>query len=204
VARIASSNGIANPNRILPGQELDLASLGEDGIGGPSPTRERELVEILAEVFGEPHAAHDDSHGDQALWGLAVDGPARLSSKYGSRSDPFTGVPDFHHGVDLAAKSGTPILAIRPGVVTFSGQQSGYGRMVIVRHDDGLESVYAHASANLVSAGDRVEAGTPLARVGSSGRSTGPHLHFEMRRDGVAIDPLPHLERAARTQIARR
>ncbi len=126
-------------------------------------------------------------------WRTTLRGPARLSSEFGIRKDPFTGRPAFHDGIDLAAKRGTPIHAFRAGVVTYSGWKAGYGRVVIVRHDDGLESVYGHNAENFVEKGMRVTPETPLARVGSTGRSTGPHLHFEVRRDGQPVNPVPYL-----------
>lgn len=126
-------------------------------------------------------------------WRLTLRSPARLSSEFGIRKDPFTGRPAFHEGIDLAAKQGTPVYAFRPGEVTYSGWKAGYGNVVIVRHEDGLESVYGHNSANLVEKGARVTPDKPLAEVGSTGRSTGPHLHFEVRRDGQPVDPVPYL-----------
>lgn len=123
----------------------------------------------------------------------ALHAPARITSGFGMRSDPFNGRPAFHRGVDLAVKSGTDIYPVKEGVVKFSGWQPGYGRMVIVQHDDGLETVYAHTSSNLVQPGERVSPDSVIAKSGSSGRSTGPHLHFEVRQEGQAIDPMPHL-----------
>lgn len=123
----------------------------------------------------------------------ALHAPARITSGYGMRRDPFNGRPAFHRGVDLAVKSGTDIYPVKEGVVKFSGWQPGYGRMVIVQHEDGLETVYAHNSSNLVQPGERVSPDAAIAKSGSSGRSTGPHLHFEVREGGKAVDPMPHL-----------
>jgi murein DD-endopeptidase MepM/ murein hydrolase activator NlpD len=91
--------------------------------------------------------------------------------------------------VDLAASTGTTVYPWKTGIVKFSGWQPEYGKIVIVAHDDGTETAYAHNSKNLVKAGDHVEAGTSIALLGSTGRSTGPHLHFELRRDGQPADP---------------
>ena len=202
VALVAEGNGLDDPDLILTGQRLDLSML--DGAGGPAAAGERDLTAILAEIFGDNPPARGIEHGEETRWTPMLDGDARLSSHYGYRRDPFTGARDFHDGVDVAAKSGTPILAFRPGAVMFSGYRPGYGNMVVLRHDDGLESIYAHASVTLVSSGDWIDAGTPIARVGSTGQSTGPHVHFEVRRDGAPVDPMPHLERATRIQTARR
>jgi len=135
-------------------------------------------------------------------WEPVLRGAARLSSEYGMRKDPFTGRMAFHDGIDLAAKPGTEITALRDGEVIYSGWKSGYGNTVVVRHDNGYESLYGHTSKNLVTAGERVAAGTVIAEVGSTGRSTGPHLHLEVRRHGKPVNPLPHLE-AAPLQLAR-
>lgn len=135
-------------------------------------------------------------------WKSTVEGPARLTSNYGMRPDPFTGRLSFHDGIDLAAASGSKVYAFRDGTVTHSGWKSGYGQVVILKHEDGLESLYGHASETLVRAGQKVSAGTELATVGSTGRSTGPHLHFEVRRHGKPVNPVPYLT-DQNAQIAR-
>ena len=132
----------------------------------------------------------------ESPWHPVLKGTARLSSEYGMRKDPFSGRLAFHGGIDLAANRGTEITSLRAGEVTFSGWKGGYGNTVVVRHDDGLESVYGHTAKTLVSVGDTVQAGEVIAEVGSTGRSTGPHLHLEMRRHGKAVNPMPHLKTA--------
>jgi murein DD-endopeptidase MepM/ murein hydrolase activator NlpD len=99
----------------------------------------------------------------------------------------------MHKGVDIGASYGSPIYAAASGVVTFAGAQGGYGRLVTIRHADGTETAYGHMSATYVRYGQRVAAGERIAAVGSEGRSTGPHLHFEVRVHGVAINPLPFM-----------
>ncbi len=119
-----------------------------------------------------------------------------ISSPFGMRSDPFTGEERFHSGVDVAAPRGTAIRAVADGEVVFSGwRRGGAGRVVEVRHADGLVTSYAHAERTLVRAGQHVVAGEVVATVGSSGRASGPHLHFAAERDGQAIDPSRLLER---------
>jgi Rod binding domain-containing protein len=118
---------------------------------------------------------------------------ARISSKFGWRKDPFTGKKRSHTGIDLAANSGTKIGATLPGRVLFSDYKQGYGNTVILDHGNGLTSLYGHNSDNMVSKGDWVEKGTPVAKVGSSGRSTGPHLHFEVRQSGKPVSPVNFL-----------
>lgn len=112
-----------------------------------------------------------------------------VSSSFGGRADPISGGAAFHQGVDIAAPAGTPVKAAAAGRVLFSGRAPGYGNLVEVDHGGGWVTRYGHNSANLVSAGDKIDAGQPLALVGQSGRATGNHLHFEVRRDGRAVDP---------------
>ena len=113
-----------------------------------------------------------------------------ISSYFGMRKDPLHGRQSFHSGVDYAGKVGTDILAIADGLVIQSETVSGYGRLVEIRHANGLVTRYAHCKKLLVAAGDLVTKGQVIATLGSSGRSTGPHLHFEVLKEGVAINPL--------------
>jgi murein DD-endopeptidase MepM/ murein hydrolase activator NlpD len=113
----------------------------------------------------------------------------RVTSTYGRRVDPINGGARDHHGVDIAAPRGTPIGAAAAGTVVFAGRRGGYGNTVIIEQPDGKQTLYAHAEELLVKAGERVNAGQTIATVGSTGRSTGPHLHFEVRENGQPIDP---------------
>jgi murein DD-endopeptidase MepM/ murein hydrolase activator NlpD len=122
-----------------------------------------------------------------------------ISSSFGVRSDPFTGHPRFHAGVDVAAPRGTEIHTVADGEVVFSGwRRGGGGRVVEVRHADGLVTSYAHAERTLVRVGQYVVAGEVVATVGSSGRASGPHVHFAAARAGQAIDPSGLIERSQR------
>ena len=112
-----------------------------------------------------------------------------VGSGFGMRTDPFDGTRRKHEGIDIPAAPGSPIRAARDGVVRFAGSSGGYGTLVVVDHGDGVETRYAHCAEARVMPGDVVAAGQAIATVGSSGRSTGPHLHFEVRRNGVAEDP---------------
>jgi murein DD-endopeptidase MepM/ murein hydrolase activator NlpD len=132
---------------------------------------------------------------------------AGLSSLYGMRHHPLDGVRRMHWGIDLAAATGRPVGAAARGFVVHAGFTAGYGLTVEVRHDGELTSRYAHLSTLLCGPGDRVEPGQPLGLVGATGRTTGPHLHFELWRGGRAEDPLPLLRtvwaRAPLTREAR-
>jgi murein DD-endopeptidase MepM/ murein hydrolase activator NlpD len=114
---------------------------------------------------------------------------ARISSRFGLRRDPIDGGERIHEGVDLAAPLGTPVRTSGAGVVLRAGAEPGYGNLVVVDHGGGLETRYAHLASMSVAVGDRVAAGGAIGAVGSTGRSTGPHLHFEIRRDGKSVDP---------------
>jgi murein DD-endopeptidase MepM/ murein hydrolase activator NlpD len=120
-----------------------------------------------------------------------------VSSGFGQRSDPFTGRTAFHEGVDIASRFGSPIKAMGGGVVSYAGEKEGYGQVVEVTHGNGYTTRYAHCKTVLVRVGDRVAKGQDVALVGTTGRSTGPHLHFEVLRDGKAVDPRSYLKSAS-------
>lgn len=120
-----------------------------------------------------------------------------MSSAYGRRIDPFTGQRAHHTGIDYAGKLGSEIKAVAAGVVTWAGERDGYGLMVEISHGNGYITRYAHNLKNLVKVGDFVEKGQKIALMGSSGRSTGPHVHFEVLREGKFLNPAQYI-RAAR------
>jgi murein DD-endopeptidase MepM/ murein hydrolase activator NlpD len=180
VKEVAKANHIADPNKIGTGQTLDLSVLATVTA---TSTRENKGTASIQES-AKP-------------WQSLVEGTAHLSSGFGLRKDPFTGCVKQHNGIDVAAPAGTPIHAFAAGSVVFSGWRPGYGNTVIIRHEDGVESVYGHASKLLVSVGDQVTCDTPIGCVGSTGRSTGAHLHFEVRRNGQALNPTTLLKGAS-------
>lgn len=118
-----------------------------------------------------------------------------ISSNFGMRRHPIYGDIRFHYGIDIAAPVGTEIYPVKNGMVVFSGEQAGYGNVVIIDHGDGFTSKYAHNKVNLVKEGDLVGTHTVIARVGYTGNSTGPHLHLEISEKGEYIDPLKLLAR---------
>lgn len=117
----------------------------------------------------------------------------RVSSNYGWRRDPFTGRRAWHTGVDIAAPTGRSVVAAAEGKVIFTGWNGNYGKCIIVRHDFGFETLYGHLSKISVNVGDRVKKAQKIGEVGSTGRSTGPHLHYEVRRYSKVVNPWPHL-----------
>ena len=113
-----------------------------------------------------------------------------ISSYFGKRTDPFTGKPANHTGIDFAGKSGAEVVAVADGVVTWSSKRYGYGLLVEINHGNGYATRYAHNSENLVNVGEEVKKGQLVARMGKSGRATGPNLHFEVLRDGRRVNPV--------------
>jgi murein DD-endopeptidase MepM/ murein hydrolase activator NlpD len=113
-----------------------------------------------------------------------------ISSYFGRRADPFTGYSAVHKGLDFAGPEGTKVTAVAAGLVTWAGERSGYGQMVEINHGNGLATRYGHNEKILVKQGDMVRKGQELALMGSTGRSTGPHLHFEVLKNGAQVDPL--------------
>ncbi|MEA3640192.1 MAG: M23 family metallopeptidase [Lamprobacter sp.] len=141
------------------------------------------------------------SHSVPDGWPLATGGV--VTSTFGMRRHPISGRRSMHKGIDISGKHGSDILAMADGLVIFSGRKTGYGKIVEIRHPDGLETRYAHNSRNLVSEGDLVTKGQVIAKLGSTGRSTGPHVHFEVRRNGEALDPMRFLDLSERSRLAR-
>jgi len=182
-----------------------LSPIGVD-IGGPQSTGNKEpeggpFVAAEGLHFVERAALVNRTLGDigalrQAAFARPVGVPLasqRVSSRFGNRLDPFLKRPAFHAGIDFVAASGTTVRSTAPGVVVSAGWNGGYGKMVEIEHADGISTRYGHLSAVLVSVGDEVAAGAPVGRVGSTGRSTGPHLHYETLRRGKAVNPAAYL-----------
>ncbi len=116
-----------------------------------------------------------------------------LSSYYGMRADPFTGSPAMHKGLDFAGKTGDDVVSTAAGIVTWAGERHGYGLLVEIDHGDGIVTRYGHNNALSVSIGDVVTKGQAIAVMGSTGRSTGAHVHYEVIRHGQQVDPLPYV-----------
>jgi murein DD-endopeptidase MepM/ murein hydrolase activator NlpD len=121
-----------------------------------------------------------------------------VSSRYGMRTDPFTGRKSWHKGVDFAGRRGANVVSVGSGVVTWSGPYQGYGNMVEIDHGEGFVTRYAHNQQNSVKVGELVQRGQVIAMMGSTGRSTGPHLHFEVYKNGRAVDPSTYIRKTLR------
>lgn len=205
------------------GQRLtQIADLGEGEFdftkapprGGPELPLDRELITPDDFLSGLDDLSHLIADRDKQLGVLeslmltrhleAETHPAGrpvaagwISSFYGTRRDPFTGSRARHTGVDFAGRAGTEIMAVGAGVVTWSGDRYGYGNMVEINHGNGYRTRYAHNQENLVELGEKVEKGQVIALMGSTGRATGPNLHFEVLRNGRATDPVTFIKAQA-------
>ncbi|MEW6720391.1 MAG: peptidoglycan DD-metalloendopeptidase family protein [Thermodesulfobacteriota bacterium] len=210
LARVLSSRGLGLQELLLKGMghaESAGKSATPPGAAAPSVSPSPISISPLlpstvpvpapssAEAPGQPVSSAQeisDPHTHEPLeeGAFPIRDGGRVSSPFGYRKDPFTGETRFHHGVDIAAPEGTAVYPARGGEVTFSGHQNGYGNVVVIDHGNGFVTKYAHNRANRVAAGDRVDPETVIAEVGSSGRSTGPHLHFEVQYEGKKVPPL--------------
>ncbi|NLY76242.1 MAG: peptidoglycan DD-metalloendopeptidase family protein [Firmicutes bacterium] len=152
-----------------------------------------ELEELSRSMESQIRGIQDKSKkglgSGKYIWPVSGD----ITSYFGYRMHPILKKRKYHSGIDIAAGMGTPIKASDYGVVIFSGRNGGYGLMIVLDHGAGISTVYAHCSRLLVSKGETVSQGQVIAHVGSTGLSTGPHLHFEVRKDGVPVDPLKYI-----------
>ncbi|MDP6560786.1 MAG: LysM peptidoglycan-binding domain-containing M23 family metallopeptidase [Candidatus Binatia bacterium] len=178
--RLARLNKITDPHQIEVGQRIFI------------PGARRQLrVEIITPAratLKRPTAPRPKGKGkgrEGFLWPIR----GKITSKFGPRSQTF------HDGIDIAAIEGTPIRAVQNGEVIYSDRLRGYGNLIIIRHPRRIVSVYAHNRKNLVREGQKIAQGKVIAKVGSTGRVTGPHLHFEVRKKNVAQNPLYYLPR---------
>ena len=185
LARQISQAGGIGLAKVL-GEAIDRQVLGTRGGVGTTPAGSQEPTGAVS-----PATVTSAAGGVQAVVSAAVPLPltAPISSAYGFRTDPLDGTRRFHTGIDIAAAYGREVPAAGSGEVVFSGAQGGYGNTVVIEHSGGVRTRYAHLASIQVETGSQVEAGAVIGRVGSSGRSTGPHLHFEVLQDGHPVNP---------------
>mgnify|MGYP001182358545 FL=1 len=175
---VAQYNDILNPNRIYTGHQLDLTPLySEDFLAKKDDVVSKEPDQQAMAV----PAMNDQTQAP--VQGL-------VTSNFGNRVHPILGYEWFHRGIDIGVEAGTPIRSIQPGRVTFSGVKDGYGQVVQIDHGGGMQSLYAHLSERFVETGDKVGFEDSIGLSGNSGRSTGPHLHFEIWQNGEVVNPL--------------
>lgn len=176
--------GSGDTPSLNPGSEHQLGQVVDDLIAVDQRlSRQQTQLQVLESLLTNRRLAQEAT---PAGWPVSQ---GWISSVYGQRTDPFTGQKATHAGVDFAGVEGAEVVSVASGLVTYAGERSGYGYAVDVDHGNGYLTRYAHNRELLVEVGQRVEAGQVIAKMGSSGRSTGPHVHFEVRRDGRPIDP---------------
>jgi murein DD-endopeptidase MepM/ murein hydrolase activator NlpD len=204
----ATSERLSGMAGISPSATQDAQPEAEPGRGGPEVRAygldAGQLQDKISELLFEMERKQDQLSAIEAFMmqqtlqknafpnGHPVNS-AYNSSSYGWRLDPFSGRMAFHEGLDFTAVVGTPIYAAAGGIVTTAEQTPDYGKIVKIDHGAGFETRYAHASELLVKVGERVEKGQMIAKVGTTGRSTGAHLHFEVRLNGAPLDPRKYL-----------
>ncbi|MDR1400235.1 MAG: M23 family metallopeptidase [Treponema sp.] len=217
---IIASNNITNAGLLRIGEKLKIPNM--DGI--PYTVKRGDTLEKISKTMGVPFTAILDANDiqdsnikiDTVLFipgakmkkddlnkalGISIGGESfvypirgRLTSPFGWRDDPITGARTYHTALDIAAALGTPIKASMKGTVSSAGQNAIYGKFVIITHSNGYQSMYGHMSAISVAQGTSVDQGVKIGEVGSTGRSTGPHLHFALFKNGRAVDPLEFLK----------
>lgn len=213
-AQITRLNAAAKRMVKTAGLDPDVFSFGKvPPIGGPQPRLTQaglSVGELQKRLQGLSKRLDRREHQMHVLRNLMIAGKLRartmpsgmpvedawISSTYGWRTDPFTGARSFHAGIDFATQAGAKVMAVAPGVVTYAGWMAGYGLTVEIDHGNGYVTRYGHNRELLVSVGERVEGGEVIARVGSTGRSTGPHVHFEVIRNGRTVDPAQYIHAA--------
>ena len=198
----------------LKGGEFDFSASA--GLGGPEKTMMSELSDPISpqEEIELIFESLENNLGDReaqlsVLQSMMSDNRLRtesvvagrpivkgwLSSEYGMRTDPFHGRKSWHNGVDFAGREGSDIIAVASGVVVWSGTKKGYGKMIEINHSDGYLTRYAHNRENLAKVGMLVKRGDVIASMGNTGRSTGPHVHFEVYKDGRTVNPATYITR---------
>ena len=179
---------------------------GKGGVGGPFEAADpsRNADPNFKALFNSWKQVDQLEQGTIAIPSLEPVKGVNFTSGYGVRSDPFRGRAAMHAGIDLAGPIGTPIYATADGVVGRSEWATGYGNLVELDHGRGIQTRYGHLSKSLVGAGQRVKRGDMIAMMGSTGRSTGSHLHYEVRIDGKAVNPIPFMQSSAYLQSVQR
>jgi murein DD-endopeptidase MepM/ murein hydrolase activator NlpD len=184
--------------------EFDITSV--PGIGGPKPKDihgSMEVSDFLTALEKLNSKIQDRSEKLAAMESMLIERTLQnqtmptgsptmsgwVSSLFGMRTDPMTGKKEFHEGIDYAGKAGSPILAVASGIVTWSGIRYGYGKIVEINHGNGYQTRYAHNQKNLVVVGQKVDKGQIIGLMGSSGRATGTHVHFEVVNNGKVVNP---------------
>lgn len=197
IARTAdvSVGALVAANRLPPdavlrlGQVLNVPPPGTRTPAVPMRLAGRTAALVSAHAVPTPARTQTAAERLPLLWPSS----GTITSRFGWRMHPIFGTREFHTGMDIATRWGSPVMAARSGVVRFAGWMSGYGRLIVVDHGTGLQTMYSHLSAMAVDSGQQVARGQLIGRIGSTGWSTGPHLFFEVRQNGVPQDPAHYL-----------
>jgi len=203
--------------RVAEAAELDRGEFDFDAlpaVGGPQPTQELDyqppaFIELMNQMSADIKDREQqlrildeimisrDQINERYISGRPIV-KGWMSSSFGHRTDPFTGRIAMHNGVDFAGKEGSSVIAVAGGVVTWASRRSGYGNLVEINHGNGYITRYGHNASIKASVGDVVNKGDTIALMGSTGRSTGPHVHYEVLKDGKKVDPARYIYRAGR------
>ena len=189
------SAGLGGPNDSL-NSELTRSMSSQEQIKMMFASLENNISDREAQLNVLQSMMSDDRLRDESIVAGRPILKGWLSSQYGMRTDPFHGKQQWHSGIDFAGREGSDIIAVAAGVVTWSGAQSGYGNMVEINHSDGYVTRYAHNKENVAKLGAIVKRGDVIAKMGSTGRSTGPHVHFEVYKNGRTVDPSTYIRRS--------
>ena len=190
--------------------DIDFNIMEPPGMGGPEPANSDKSLgvqDFIAELEQLSHEIRDRSDKLAAIESMLMDNELQgktlpdgmpvesgwVSSLFGWRTDPISGRREFHEGMDFASKPLTQVTAVAAGIVTWSDRRPGYGNMVEINHGNGYVTRYAHNKENLVVVGDKIEKGQPIAIIGTSGRSTGTHVHLEVLHNGEYVDPKKYI-----------
>ena len=189
--------GLGGPDTVLIAETADAADVEQElglmfaRLDNALDSRESQLQILQSMLSDKKLKSERTVAGRPVLKGW-------MSSEYGMRTDPFHGKSRWHAGVDFAGRQGSEVIAVASGVVTWSSERSGYGNMVEINHSDGFVTRYAHNEVNVAKLGAIVKKGELIANMGSSGRSTGPHVHFEVFKNGRTVDPASYIKRTSR------
>ena len=189
--------GLGGPDNVLITETASAADVGQElglmfaRLDNALESRESQLQILQSMLSDKKLKSERTVAGRPVLKGW-------MSSEYGMRTDPFNGSSRWHAGVDFAGRQGSDVIAVASGVVTWSSERSGYGNMVEINHSDGFVTRYAHNETNIADLGAIVKKGDLIAKMGSSGRSTGPHVHFEVFKNGRTVDPASYIKRTSR------
>lgn len=195
-ARSEQTSIVLNNMKTLQQSYVKKLSAGEKTLQEQITTFKKEQAEIEAKILAATNGIDGEIQytGGEMLWPVAISGTA-ITSNFGIREHPIQGVIKQHTGIDIGnAPLGTPVIAPADGVVSYSGWLGGYGNCVMINHGDGVVTLYGHGNKILTSVGTEVKQGDTIMEVGSTGNSTGPHLHFEVRENGTCVNPLKYVK----------